>query len=87
MVYFVYLAATRHWRHVVLRPDDIGGVWPMVRHYIGLGAEPNLRQAYNPLQGFQVHALSIVGKHRGQACESRGNNAAIDLVQGQEPRR
>ena len=61
VVYVGYLATTGHWRHVVLRPDEIGGVWTMVRHYLGLGAEPPLREAYNPLQKLAYSSTLLLG--------------------------
>ena len=61
VVYVVYLAATGHWRRVVLRPDEINAVWPMVRHYLGLGAAPPLREPYNPLQKLAYSATLLLG--------------------------
>ena len=61
IVYVSYLAASGHWRHVVLRFDEVPGVWPMVRHYVGLGAEPTLREAYNPLQKLAYSSTLFLG--------------------------
>ena len=35
---------------VLFRPRDIGGVWPMVRHYFLSGPKPLSTGQYNPLQ-------------------------------------
>jgi thiosulfate reductase cytochrome b subunit len=50
LVYVAYLALSGHWRHVVLRPRDVAGVWPMVRHYFLFGPKPVPVEPYNPLQ-------------------------------------
>ena len=61
IVYLSSLAASGHWRHVVLRFDEVHGVWPMVRHYVGLGAAPPLREAYNPLQKLAYSSTLFLG--------------------------
>ena len=33
VVYVAYLGWSGHWRHVLLRPQELRGVWPMARHY------------------------------------------------------
>jgi thiosulfate reductase cytochrome b subunit len=61
VIYVVYLAVSGHWRHVVLRTDEIGGVGPMVRHYLGRAGEPRLREPYNPLQKLAYSSTLLVG--------------------------
>ena len=48
--YAAFLILSGHWRHVILRPGEIAGVWPMTRHYFLRGPKPEPREAYNPLQ-------------------------------------
>jgi len=50
LVYVAYLAISGHWRHVLLQPREIRGIWPMARHYFLFKAKPEAREAYNPLQ-------------------------------------
>ena len=50
VVYVAYLAVSGHWRHVLLRPREIRGIWPMARHYFLFKPKPEPREAYNPLQ-------------------------------------
>lgn len=50
LVYAAFLLLSGHWRHVILRPNDVAGIWPMVRHYALMARKPEPREAYNPLQ-------------------------------------
>ena len=50
VTYVGFLLVSGHWRHVILRPGEIAGVWPMVRHYFLFKEKPQPREAYNPLQ-------------------------------------
>ena len=61
VVYVVYLVVSGHWRHVVLRPREIGGVWPMARHYFLFEPKPEPREAYNPLQKLAYTSTIVFG--------------------------
>lgn len=59
-IYFVSLVSG-HWRHVILRPHEIAGVWPMVRHYFFFRPRPESREPYNPLQKLAYTAMVVCG--------------------------
>ena len=61
LLYVAYQAVSGHWRQVVLRPRDIKGVWPMVRHYFFFGKKPPVEEAYNPLQKLAYTATVFFG--------------------------
>jgi thiosulfate reductase cytochrome b subunit len=61
VVYVGYLVISRHWRHVVLRPEEITGIWPMARHYFFFRAKPEAREAYNPLQKLAYTSMLLCG--------------------------
>ena len=61
VVYVGYLALSGHWRHVVLRPGELRGVWPMARHYFLFKPKPEPREAYNPLQKLAYTSTILFG--------------------------
>lgn len=60
-VYLGYLAVSGHWRRVVLRPHEIGGIWPMARHYFLFKEKPALLEPYNPLQKLAYTSTILCG--------------------------
>ena len=50
MAYVSYQVLSGRWRQTAFRLSDVRGVWPMVRHYVGLGPLPPFAGEYNPLQ-------------------------------------
>lgn len=61
VVYVTYLALSGQWRHVLLRPREIAGVWPMARHYFLFKPKPEPREAYNPLQKLAYTSTMLFG--------------------------
>ena len=61
VVYVAYLAVSGHWRHVLLRPREIRGIWPMARHYFLFKPKPEPREAYNPLQKLAYTSTIVFG--------------------------
>lgn len=50
LAYVIYLLVTGHWRHVILQPKELRGIWPMARHYFFFQPKPPQLEPYNPLQ-------------------------------------
>jgi Ni/Fe-hydrogenase b-type cytochrome subunit len=50
IAYISYQFLSGRWRQTAFLPVDIRGVWPMARHYLGLGPLPPFAGEYNPLQ-------------------------------------
>lgn len=50
VLYAAYQIASGHVRTLLFTPADIGGVWPMARHYFLFGPKPASTDQYNPLQ-------------------------------------
>jgi len=50
LFYLGYQICSGHYCQVLFLPGDIGGVWPMARHYFLFGPKPPATEAYNPLQ-------------------------------------
>ncbi len=50
VVYGTYQIASGNWRQVVVSRRDLGGLLPMIRHYLGRAGAPLYDGAYNPLQ-------------------------------------
>jgi thiosulfate reductase cytochrome b subunit len=48
--YLAYQIVSGRWRQTMLRPRDLPGVWPMIRHYFLRGPRPACAEPYNPLQ-------------------------------------
>ena len=61
VAYVAYLAFSGHWRHVLLRPREIRGIWPMARHYFLFKPKPEPREAYNPLQKLAYTSTILFG--------------------------
>jgi len=58
--YIGYQAITRNGRQVLFVTRDIGGVCPMVRHYLFLGPKPAIAEIYNPLQKMAYSAVVLL---------------------------
>lgn len=50
LFYIAYQIFSGNYRQVLFVPNDVRGVWPMVRYYFLFGGKPEAMQAYNPLQ-------------------------------------
>jgi Ni/Fe-hydrogenase b-type cytochrome subunit len=50
LAYVAYLFVTGHWRQVILQPQELRGIWPMVQHYFFFRPKPPQLEPYNPLQ-------------------------------------
>ena len=50
LLYVMYQIASGNYRQVLFARADIGGVWPMFRHYFLFGPKPRIDATYNPLQ-------------------------------------
>jgi Ni/Fe-hydrogenase b-type cytochrome subunit len=50
IAYVVYQAISGNYKQVLFAPRDVGGVWPMVRHYFFFAPKPPQDETYNPLQ-------------------------------------
>ena len=61
ILYVSYLAFSGHWRHVLLRPGEVRGIWPMARHYFLFKPKPEAREAYNPLQKLAYTSTILFG--------------------------
>jgi Ni/Fe-hydrogenase b-type cytochrome subunit len=59
--YVAYLFLSGHWRQVILRPRDLRGVWPMVRHYFLFKPKPEQTEPYNPLQKLAYTSTIVCG--------------------------
>ena len=61
IAYVTFLAVSGHWRHVLLQPRDMRGIWPMARHYFLFKPKPEPREAYNPLQKLAYTSTILFG--------------------------
>jgi thiosulfate reductase cytochrome b subunit len=61
IVYALYEAISGHYRTVLFHPRDIGGVWPMARHYFFFGKKPEEFEPYNPLQKLAYTTAVFLG--------------------------
>ena len=61
VAYVAYLAFSGHWRHVLLQPREIRGIWPMARHYFLFKPKPEAQEAYNPLQKLAYTSTILFG--------------------------
>ena len=59
--YVLYLIVSGKWRKVILRPQEIRGVWPMVRHYFLFKPKPEQLEPYNPLQKLAYTSTIVFG--------------------------
>jgi thiosulfate reductase cytochrome b subunit len=46
---------------VLFTPHDLGGVWPMFRHYFLFGPKPKQLESYNSLQKLAYTATILLG--------------------------
>ena len=61
LLYVVSQIASGHWRTLLVRPRDLRGVWPMMRHYFLFGPKPRLTEQYNPLQKLAYSTTLVFG--------------------------
>ena len=61
VVYVAYQIWSGNYRQVIFAPKDIGGVWPMARHYFLFGPKPELKESYNPLQKLAYTSAILFG--------------------------
>jgi thiosulfate reductase cytochrome b subunit len=59
--YVVYQIFSGNYRQVLFARKDIGGVWPMARHYFLFGPKPELKESYNPLQKLAYTSAILFG--------------------------
>jgi len=50
LFYVGHQLSSGRWRQVLCTIADVGGVWPMIRHYFFFGPKPRQTPTYNPLQ-------------------------------------
>jgi thiosulfate reductase cytochrome b subunit len=60
-VYVLYQLITGAWRQLLFLPRDIGGLWPMFRHYFLFGPKPEQLESYNALQKLAYTAALLLG--------------------------
>jgi len=62
LLYFTYQFVSGNVRQVLFAGRDVGGVWPMARHYFLFGPQPAITETYNPLQklAYSIALLLIV---------------------------
>jgi Ni/Fe-hydrogenase b-type cytochrome subunit len=61
LIYLGYQVFCRKYKQVLFVGRDVGGVWPMVRHYFFFGPKPRMRETYNPLQKSAYTFVIILG--------------------------
>lgn len=61
LAYLCYQAISGNWRQVAFTRRDIGGVWPMFRHYFLFGPKPEQLESYNPLQKLAYTGTILLG--------------------------
>ncbi len=61
VLYLAYEGLSGNYRTVLFSPREMGGVWPMVRHYFLFGPKPPLRAQYNPLQKLAYSSMIACG--------------------------
>jgi len=60
-VYILYQGMSGNYRQVLFTAADIGGVWPMIRHYFLFGPAPEPKESYNPLQKLAYTCAVVIG--------------------------
>jgi Ni/Fe-hydrogenase b-type cytochrome subunit len=60
-LYVVFQLISGHYRTVAFTKRDIGGVWPMARHYFLFGPKPAATGQYNPLQKLAYTTAILLG--------------------------
>ena len=61
LIYVFYQLITGTWRQVLFVPRDLGGVWPVFRHYFLFGPKPEQVESYNPLQKLAYTSTILLG--------------------------
>ena len=61
VTYVLSLIVSGKWRRVILRPGELCGVWPMVRHYFLFKPKPVQLEPYNPLQKLAYTSTIVLG--------------------------
>jgi len=61
VAYVLYLIVSGQWRKVILRPRELRGIWPMVRHYFLFKPKPEQLEPYNPLQKLAYTSTIVFG--------------------------
>ena len=61
IAYVFYLLVSGKWRMVILRPHELRGLWPMIRHYFLFKPKPNQLEPYNPLQKLAYTSTIVFG--------------------------
>ena len=61
LIYVSYQLITGTWRQVLFVPRDLGGVWPVFRHYFLFGPKPEQVESYNPLQKLAYTSTILLG--------------------------
>ena len=59
-IYLAYQIVSRNGRQVLFVARDLGGVWPMARHYFLFGPKPDVTETYNPLQKMAYSAALVL---------------------------
>jgi hypothetical protein len=99
VVYVLYLAATGHWRHVVLRPDEIGDVWPTVTCRLtpsrsGRGGVPcvdgdvvsvRVPEGELPCSSVRVHVRLLFEPGHESTCSLECHVEIVDAEEQEEP--
>jgi Ni/Fe-hydrogenase b-type cytochrome subunit len=60
-LYLGYQVFSGNYRQVLFVPSDVGGVWPMARHYFFFGPKPPAIAVYNPLQKLAYTSAIALG--------------------------
>jgi Ni/Fe-hydrogenase b-type cytochrome subunit len=61
LAYASYQVISGHWRQALLRPAEMRGILPMVRHYFFFKPKPEQREPYNPLQKLAYTSALLFG--------------------------
>src|SRR5260370_31645188 len=59
--YIAYQIFSRNYRQPLFVRKDLGGVWPMIRHYFFFGRKPAQTEVYNPLQKMAYSSAILLG--------------------------
>ncbi len=63
--YLAYQLKSGNYRQVLFSRGDLGGVWPMVRHYFFFGPKPPVPGTYNALQKLAYTTIIALGIFTG----------------------
>jgi Ni/Fe-hydrogenase b-type cytochrome subunit len=61
IAYVTYQVLSGNYRQVFFAGGDIGGLWPMIRHYLLRGPKPPQATTYNPLQKLAYTTAIVLG--------------------------